>query len=216
MLDTINASPVRQLAVLLAVLLLGAAVAAPAAANNAADRQQADVMDFSDGEEVFGNARLTRTDSGVGYNLRTTGLEKGHATSIWWVIFNHPEHCEAGHGAAACAMPDLFDEDVNAAVQAGGGNSVGQSGRSSYAGHLSIGETTNEHPLFLDGPGLINPRGAEIHLVVRTHGPVIEGQNHAMYNSYEVGCTPETSFDAGDGPNECADVQATVFEAPGE
>ncbi len=59
------------------------------------------------GEPVIGaNARLTRTDSGVGYNLRTSGFEQGHATSIWWVIFNNPEHCADGMGDAACGMAD--------------------------------------------------------------------------------------------------------------
>lgn len=184
----------------------------------AADRQSSDVYTFADPPDMpdmVGDARLTRTDSGVSYNLRTTGLEKGHATSIWWVIFNNPDEC-----AADCALPDLFNPDVAASVQSGGGNMVGASGNSAYAGHLSVGETTNPHPVVhgdlgppaIDNPGLINPRGAEIHLVVRTHGELTPGLNHEMFNTFMAGCTTD---DGGDGLNEnCEDLQFAIFLAP--
>lgn len=162
-----------------------------------ADRQSSNVYTFADMDDV-GDARLARTDTGVSYNLRTTGLEKGHATSIWWVIFNNPEHC----ATTPCTVSDLFVPDVDPAVMAGGGNMVGASGNSAYAGHLNEGQITNEHPLLQNGPGLVDARGAEIHLVVRSHGPVIPGLNHAMFNSFEVGCDV----------NDCADVQFAVFE----
>ena len=218
----------RMIALLSTVLLLLGMLAGSAMAQGSgggpADRQSADVVSAEDPDDVVGDARLVRTDAGVSYNLRTTGLTHGDATSIWWVIFNNPDAC----GTSPCGMLDLFNPAVAVSVQSGGGNMVGASGNSAYAGHLSVGETTNPHPFVhtdyetrpegpdpVANPGLLDPRGAEIHLVVRTHGPAIPGMNHAMFNSYEVGCSPATSFFAGDGENECADLQAAVFLPPG-
>ena len=215
----------RMIALLSMMLLLLGLLAGSALAQGngggAADRQSKNVYWFDeDGEpttDVAGDARLVRTDSGVSYNLRTTGLTKGDATSIWWVIFNNPEACSDG----VCMLPDLFNPAVAASVQSGGGNVVGGSGNSTYASHLNVGQITNPHPVLhgpdffnLPNPGLTNPRGAEIHLVVRSHGPVIPGMNHGMFNSFEVGCTPGSSGGAGDGGNECADLQFTVFLPP--
>ena len=225
----------KRITVLLTALLLALSMVGTAAANNSADRQASDVYEWPAADppvQVEGaDARLVRTDAGVSYNLRTTGLEKGHATSIWWVIFNNPDEC-----VGPCGVPDLFNPAVEASVQSGGGNMVGGSGNSAYADHLRIGETTNPHPFIhedsegrdeyapMDPPipppvanhGLLNPRGAEIHLVLRTHGPAIPGMNHVMFNSYEVGCSPATSFGAGEGTNDCADVQFTIFLPPPE
>lgn len=208
--------PLSRFIVLLTAFLLALGTLGPASAANSADRQTSDVVTF-DGQDVVGSARLVRTDTGVGFNLRTSGLTKGDAVSIWWVIFNNPEFCEHGEGDAACGELDLFEnpedapfdenppvpnEDVDPAVMAGGGHVVGASGNAGFAGHLNEGQITNEHPAFTDGPGLTDPRGAEIHLVVRTHGPVIPGLNHDMFNSFEVGCDV----------NDCADLQFAAFK----
>jgi hypothetical protein len=182
--------------VLTAAVLLTLSMVAPAWGTGSADRQTTPVLSFEDWA-VTGDANLVRTDTGLTYNLRTSGLTGGDAVSIWWVIFNNPEAC-----VDACGVSDVFNPDVNAAVQSGGGHVVGNSGRAGFAGHLNEGQITNEHPMFLDGPGLTDARGAEIHLVVRTHGPVIPGMNHAMFNSFEVGCDV----------NDCEDVQFAVFE----
>jgi hypothetical protein len=216
----------RMMTLLSMMLLLLGVLAGSAMAQGKgggpADRQSENVYWFDDGmptADVAGDARLVRTDSGVSYNLRTTGLTKGDATSVWWVIFNNPDQC-----AGDCGMPDLFDPAVAASVQSGGGNMVGGSGNSTYASHLRLGETTNDHPVVhgdfgppaVPNPGLTNPRGAEIHLVVRSHGPAIPGMNHAMFNSFEVGCTAETSGGAGEGPNACSDLQFTAFFPPND
>ena len=208
----------KRIIVLLATMLLTLSMIGPAWGNGPADRQTSDVYELVMpepgvivGGDVTGTAQLVRTDTGVSYNLRTTGLEQGHAISIWWVIFNNPEEC-----AEDCTLPDLFNPDVAASVQSGGGHAVGASGNSAFAGHLNEGEVTNSHPLHalpgLANPGLLDPRGAEIHLVVRTHGELIPGMNHEMFTTFEGGCTADTSFGAGDGPNECADLQFAIFK----
>lgn len=179
--------------------------------------QRASVHWLADLSAVDGAAaQLTRTGSGVSYTSRTTGLEKGHVVTTWWVIFNNPEECDNPVPAigSSCNVPDLFNPDVEGSVLWGGGNIVGNSGRTTIAGHLAEGEITAFHPLFVGTPGLLDALGAEIHLVIRTHGPAIPGMIREMRTTFEGGCTPETSFGFGNGPNECAEPQAAAFAAP--
>lgn len=187
----------------------GAGMMSPAWSGGSSDRHSSGVFWLSDGTQVEGaDARLTQTDSGVSYNLRTTGLMNGHAVSIWWVIFNNPDACDGD-----CGEADLFEPAVNAAVMSGGRNVVGGSGRWSFAAHLNEGEITNEHPAFQDGPGLMKPRMAEIHIVVRSHGPKLEEHMPEQLKTFGAGCTD--FLEAGTMPTdegECADVQFAAFK----
>lgn len=116
----------RRITVILAATLLALTVMGPAWGAGPPDHETSDVFAFVDDEPIEGAiARLIRGDSGVGFTLSTSGLEKGHAVSIWWVIFNDPDHC-AGD---PCEVTDLFNPDVNAAVQAGGGHVIAQAER---------------------------------------------------------------------------------------
>jgi len=83
---------------------------------------------------------------------------------------------------------------------------------------LPAGDVEN-NPWF--GNGFTNPTGAEIHLVINDHGPLIPEMADTMLNSYRGGCTdeslpgsfPETAKADGEpGPNTCALVQATIFQ----
>lgn len=174
------------------------------------------VHGLSDLSDVEGAAaKLTRTNSGVSYSFRTTGLDKGHVVTMWWVIFNVPEECsnpipEIG---AQCGLPDLSNPDVQSSVMGGQGHIVGKSGRSTHAAHLREGEITTYHPAFVGSPGLLDAMEAEIHLVLRTHGPMIPGMISEMRSTFEAACTPASSNGFGDGPNECADLQAAAFPA---
>jgi hypothetical protein len=37
---------------------------------------------------VVGTSTLTRTGSGISFSLSTTGLESGHAVTVWWMVLN--------------------------------------------------------------------------------------------------------------------------------
>lgn len=179
--------------------------------------ERASVHWLSDLSNVNGAmAKLTRTESGASFSFRTTGLEKGHVVTRWWVIFNNPDECDNPIPAigSSCNVPDLFDPDVQGSVLWGGGNIVGNSGKSTIGGHLREGEITTFHPVFVGSPGLLDAMGAEIHLVIRTHGPAIPKMIKEMRTTFEGGCTPGSSLGFGDGPNECADLQVAAFAPP--
>jgi len=158
----------RALAVtgIAAALLVILAVAASAASRTAG------VFRFADGSQVPGaQATLATLDSGARMTLRTSELPAGHSVTVWWVVFNEPENCIDVHAGFRCGPGDLppfgGDDSAVTSILYAAGHVVGGSGKATFSGHLSTGDT--EGALF--GPGLINPTTAEIHLVVRDHGP---------------------------------------------
>jgi hypothetical protein len=76
------------------------------------------------------------------------------------------------------------------------GHVIGGSGTASYGAHLAVGDTSGA----LFGPGLTNPLGAEIHLVVHDHGPADPAIVAAEIRSFGV-CNLV-----------CTDVQFSVHE----
>lgn len=88
--------------------------------------QSASVHWLSDLSDVEGaTAQLKRTKSGAAYSFRTTGLEKGHVVTMWWVIFNNPEECEnpVPDLKSECNLPDLSNPDVEPSVMGSGATS---------------------------------------------------------------------------------------------
>ena len=70
------------------------------------------------------------------------------------------------------------------------------------------------------GNGFDNPQGAEIHLVVNDHGPLLPEMAESMLGSARGGCVdqsfpadfPAAAFaDGTPGPNTCRFVQAVIF-----
>lgn len=108
------------------------------------------------------SSTLVRTRHGIGIFLQTSMLPAGHAFTMWALIFNDPSAC----GAGGCdeARGDLRNPDVLGSVQRVAGHVV--EAESSFAGHLALEEATST----AFGPGLLDPFGAEIHLIVRDHG----------------------------------------------
>lgn len=73
------------------------------------------------------------------------------------------------------------------------GHIVGGSGKAVFSGHKSFEEGVFENPLT-----------AEVHLVVRTHGPAQPGMIPSMIHTMEGGC--KTGFDSGPGLHPDSDV----------
>jgi hypothetical protein len=179
--------------------------------------QSSDVYRFADGMPVEGaRSSLLRNASGLRMTIHTTNLPSGDTFTVWWVIFNNPENCEHPiEGLMACSEEDLFTESVGTSVLYAAGNSVGGNGRSTFASSLRVNDLTGCQTPFdafgLCRDGLVNPYGAEVHFVVRSHGPKIPGLVNEQIGTFAGGCTPETSFGAGDGPNVCNDLQFGIF-----
>jgi hypothetical protein len=161
------------------------------------------------------SARLVATDSGITVTFQTSGLAAGHAHTLWIVIFGRPDLCLA----SSCTPTDLLTRTdiVEANVVYGAGQVVGQNGKATFAAHLPTGDVAGG---WYTNP-LTNPRGADVHLVINDHGPVIPGMVSEMIHTYRAGCTdasipppfPATArADGTPGPNTCRLMQAAVLE----
>ncbi len=163
---------------------------------------------FWAGPEVPGaSASLVRADGNVAMTLHTTELDQNGAYTIWWVVFNNPVYC-----SSTCGEDDIFDENgllivngdgtfgtpgVNVSVVFATGHVVGKNGAGNFGASLQEGNTTGA----LFGPGLVDAQGAEIHLIVRTHGEPIPGMVNKQISTVDGGC----------GVNVCLDQQFAIF-----
>ncbi|MGH7466055.1 MAG: hypothetical protein ACREK1_12815, partial [Longimicrobiales bacterium] len=81
------------------------------------------------------------------------------------------------------------------------GSVVGGTGEAVFGGRRNVGD--NDGSLFgPDSPGLLEPMGAEIHFIVRGHGPVIPGRVREMTSTVNGGCPPNT----------CEDLQMAIHQ----
>lgn len=173
-----------------ALLVLVLAVAA-----NAGAGQTAGVYRFIDGSPVAGaSSTLATSAKGARMKLHTSDLPAGHSVTVWWVIFNEPQNCKAPEPGLQCGPGDLppfgGDDSAVTSVAYAAGHQIGGSGNATFSGHLATGDTDGA----LWGPGLVNPTGAEIHLLVRDHGKLSHQQRAEGIHSF--------------GPcNPCANIQ---------
>ena len=158
---------------------------------------------------VLGASTLKRYDDHVDFSIHTTGLEPGHAYTVWLVIFNNPDAC-----SDECNEDDLppgapgartGDDEPDPAVAASNlwaaGTLVGADGTASIFGHVEAGIPPG---MVVFGPGLEDPMGAEIHMVVRSHGRALVGNVAEQISTTQGLCTvtkPDPSS------NLCLDVQ---------
>lgn len=191
------------------------------------------VLAFADGSQ-WGTSKLVRTPNGVSYRLSTSGLEPGHAYTLWFVVFNDPSGCAAPTAVSACSGPDVVNPDAVPDMAYAAGNVVGNSGRATFAGSQRVGalEGSVNAPVLPAAlaNGLVNPLGAEIHLVVHHHGPKLPEYMPDMIQSIDGGCTdagvpaagapspwndyagaPEGPYGRR-GPNICASLQFAVHQ----
>ena len=176
---------------------------------------------FADASEVEGaSASLTRYENGLVMALHTSDLNQDETYTVWWVVFNEPGNC-----SDACGENDIFifegDEPVldennnlvlnvegveaaNISVLFASGAYVDDDGIGHFGGITGLGD----RPGTIFGPGVVNPLTAEVHLVVRTHGPVVEGMFDAQITSFGGACG------STDNGLPCADLQFAVFLPP--
>lgn len=182
-----------------------------ALAGYAADNSHAKLIRFfvsagvpDDRSDVNGSSgKLTRGDGVVWLRINTTGLPAGAYTN-WWIVFNNPDAC-----GESCDGTDFGNPEVAASVLWATGGVVTQTGVGHFRAHL---EENNPPGEVLFGPGLTDAAGAEIHIVVRYHGPAGAGDVlDAQTTTFAGGCSnvpnPYPIF-------PCYDPQAAVFPRP--
>lgn len=172
--------------------------------------QSADIGSFA-GTPVKGGGTLLRSRNAVRARLSTMGLDPGAAYTVWWVVFNRPQHCNSG----ACGDDDLFIngdpnqglnleqvKKVDISVLYADGFVVGMDMIANVVAELETGRV----PMMADvlfGNGIRRGNGfrAEIHMVIRTHGQAVAGQVDIQTSTFDGYCDVQT----------CEDQQFIVF-----
>lgn len=112
-----------------------------------------------------------------------------------------------------CAEADLFNPDVAASVQYAAGHVVGGSGSYHVGSYLSEGDrrgcALGDELLCA---GLIDAQEADVHFVVRTHGPALPEYLPQQIQSFGGACGNVPEEFGGGGPNTCDDLQFAVHE----
>ena len=162
---------------------------------------------FSDMSEV-GTSTLRRNNEAIALTINTSELEPNYAYTVWWVVFDKPEYCSA----PGCGADDIFENALVGGpnemeftlLGAADGSVIGPNGRANYRGALA----KNDVSQVTFGDGLDNPMTAEIHYVIRSHGPAIPGMIEEQTTTHNAGCFPGE-------PNEglCEDVQFAIHKA---
>jgi hypothetical protein len=139
---------------LVAVMAVGLLAAIPLSRAGAATQTTSDVTLMSDGSVVEGGtSTLTRTESGISFTLQTTGLEPGHAVTVWWMVTN---------------------PDGGVAVLYATGRVIGQPGTAQFGGYLQVGDSSGY--VMGDDTSLEDALEATVTFVVRDHGPIKPGE----------------------------------------
>lgn len=173
------------------------------------------IFNVVDGFAISGSSNLRRNKNTISMNYKVEDLTPGYAYTVWWVIWNNPESCSTPN---ACIEPDFaIADDVKVEVLYAAGNVVGGSGKGNFSGSLKENDTSgsiNESVFGLPSyGGLLDAQNAEVHLVLRSHGPAIPGEVNEQINTYPGGCS--INFPAfteiPDEVGECGDYMAAIF-----
>ena len=183
------------------------------------------VFNYPQFTEELGYSKLVRHRRSVRYQVKTTGLNPGHAYTLWMVVFNNPGECATD----PCTDPDVFKAGVDGDLLWAGGTVVGHSGKARFSGRRRVGQSRGSvmAPLGIPAPGVTNPRGADIRFIVHDHGPKDRRYMPDMIRSIDGGCTDAgvpfagapSPFNDYNGPrvlpgygrrgdNKCVSVQA--------
>lgn len=130
---------------------------------------------------------LDREATGLTMQLHAVDLPIGTVVTVGWIIFNHPQYCRYGDAfGSGCGMRDASILGVQASVVYAAGLVVGQNGTGDFAARLAVRDASQ----VVSGPGLLNPLGADIHLLVNSAGkplrPELEDQLHAFHADCSV------------------------------
>ena len=194
---------IRTLA-FLGVLALGVASAPIPVEARSNDR--APLQNFSDGSLVGSGSHTTlqRNGDSVSVGVHSRNLVPGNAYTVWLVIFNDPGDCVDG-----CGEDDLDAGTGDATVVwSGVGGVANGGGNLNGHGYVTEGNPQGYQVLFGE---FTDAQGAEIHNIVRDHGP--DTGDPAQTSTFEAECTPESSFGFGSGDYACEDMQFSVHMA---
>lgn len=121
-----------------------------------------------------GASTLIRASDGVSTTLTSTELAPNAPYTVWWVGFNPDNPCVAACNCDA----DTLNGATDSVIWATGAVSDAL-GTATFAANLEYGETPDGEDQIPFAPDFSNgiEQGAEIHFVIRAHGPALTGDD---------------------------------------
>ncbi len=201
------------------------AFSAPVWAETPARTQEGNAYSIETGDLIEGSAARVDyypvgepglpadSDSRVEFELQTAELEPGHAYTIWLMVFNHAENCidPIEERNTQCGGADLTNPAAFASVMWGTGGVADGDGAAVFTGTRHQGDLDR----VLLGPGLVNLENAEVHMIVRDHGPYdSDAYGDRQTETFNGGCPDPLGNDPGPLlddtlPGRCVDTQTT-------
>ncbi len=159
--------------------------------------------------EMAGASFLVRENGSIKMQGYTTNLEPNNTYTIWWVIYNKPELCVEGNGMfdeVGCGKDEILDPELAEITKS---SMLWASGFISDAqgnAHFSA-ELRKRNPLgeVSTGPGLLKPKTAEVHFLIRSHGEMKVGMVKEQISTMMANCMPM-------GDHACFEVQGSVHK----
>lgn len=178
----VNYQLASGLAVLGILATTAVATADPPVHAKLVTRQDASGVFFDPQTTIDGSAaRLQRSADAIWIKVNTTELPGG-AYTVWAVAFNNPGACALGAGF--CGATDVPIAEVAASVMWATGGIVEENGVGHFRAHIEEGMPPGQ---VLRGPGLVDAENAEVHFIVRYHGPVDPDPAIALLQTTTVG-----------------------------
>jgi hypothetical protein len=126
---------VSILIAVVAILLVIYANSALAGSNTST----ADVYWSWDTSNQVGTSNLVRNKNGISAEYSTDGLPGGQAMTLWFIVFNNPEACEAG--AFSCGLADMgADRSAQGDFLLASGHVIDEDGTATFNGNLEVGD----------------------------------------------------------------------------
>lgn len=151
---------------------------------------------------------LRRSRNSLRYSLDTSGLDVATPHTVWVVAFNYPQYCKT----TPCSDADFpfvpgHDPRVQATFVNAGGGVSDVDGRGSFSGTVHAVIAGISGPEVVLGLGLLNPKRADVRLVLRSHGkPASFEDLLAALKTYRGGCNVDNFFQ----PTPCRDYQISI------
>lgn len=206
------------------LVIISVAISGIGRAHGTSIQQTAEIVEFGTGDARRGAVILSRKRNSLSASINTLGLNTNTAYSVWWVVFNRPQFCLEPN---VCGESDVFESQgvlnadqvsrVRISVFNASGFVTGDSGVANItatleSGALPTGTFVNFGWSAPVGPGpdsnsgLMHGNGldAEIHVVLRTHGPAVAGSVGPQISTFNGLCDVQ----------QCEDVRAAIFMAP--
>jgi hypothetical protein len=164
-----------------------------------------------------GEAFINREEGRLTIQGSSTVLPAGDAFTVWWILFNNPDNCSGRDSpnpitSQLCGGDDFSEEQIIRAgtafgfcsgfvVDDGGGDGNGF-GNFGCTRTVDQGDFEQNDPTTIMEGGLTNPLGAEVHIILRTHGPALTGElEDEQLTLFNGGCQ-----DGQPNAGECRDL----------